>query len=43
MDEKHPLQGQSSYWASKIGTDKLAESYCCAYQLPVMTVRSFNT
>jgi len=43
MDEKHPLQGQSPYSASKIGADKLAESYFCAYQLPVVTVRPFNT
>jgi NAD dependent epimerase/dehydratase len=43
MDEKHPLQGQSPYSASKIGADKLAESYYCAYQLPVVTVRPFNT
>ena len=43
MDEKHPLQGQSPYSASKIGADKLAESYYCAHQLPVVTVRPFNT
>lgn len=43
MDEKHPLQGQSPYSASKIGADKLAESYYCAFQLPVVTVRPFNT
>ena len=43
MDEKHALQGQSPYSASKIGADKLAESYYCAYQLPVVTVRPFNT
>lgn len=43
MDEKHPLQGQSPYSASKIGADKLAESYYFAYQLPVVTVRPFNT
>jgi dTDP-glucose 4,6-dehydratase len=43
MDEKHPLQGQSPYSASKIGADKLAESYYCAYELPVVTIRPFNT
>jgi len=43
MDEKHPLQGQSPYSASKIAADKLAESYYCSYQLPVVTVRPFNT
>ena len=43
IDEKHPLQGQSPYSASKIGADKLAESFYCAYNLPVVTVRPFNT
>ena len=43
MDESHPLQGQSPYSASKIGADKLVESFYCAYDLPVVTVRPFNT
>jgi dTDP-glucose 4,6-dehydratase len=43
IDEEHPLQGQSPYSASKIGADKLAESFYCAYDLPVVTVRPFNT
>jgi dTDP-glucose 4,6-dehydratase len=43
IDETHPLQGQSPYSASKIGADKLAESFFCAYELPVVTVRPFNT
>ncbi len=43
IDESHPLQGQSPYSASKIGADKLAESFYCSYQLPVVTVRPFNT
>jgi NAD dependent epimerase/dehydratase len=43
MDEDHPLQGQSPYSASKIGADKLAESFYCTYDLPVTTVRPFNT
>jgi NAD dependent epimerase/dehydratase len=43
IDEDHPLQGQSPYSASKIGADKLAESFYCAYELPVVTVRPFNT
>lgn len=43
MDETHPLQGQSPYSASKIGADKLVESYFCAYEQPVVTVRPFNT
>jgi NAD dependent epimerase/dehydratase len=43
IDEGHPLQGQSPYAASKIGADKLAESFYCAYQLPVVTLRPFNT
>jgi NAD dependent epimerase/dehydratase len=40
--EDHPLQGQSPYSASKIGADKLVESFFCAYELPVVTVRPFN-
>lgn len=43
INENHPLQGQSPYSASKIGADKLAESFYCAYGLPVITVRPFNT
>ena len=43
IDENHPLQGQSPYSASKIGADKLAESYFLAYGLPVVTARPFNT
>ena len=43
IDEEHPLQGQSPYSASKIGADKLAESFYSAYELPVVTVRPFNT
>ncbi len=43
ISEAHPLQGQSPYSASKIGADKLAESFYCTYNLPVVTVRPFNT
>ncbi len=43
IDEKHPLQAQSPYAASKIGADKLVESYHLSYGLPVTTVRPFNT
>jgi dTDP-glucose 4,6-dehydratase len=43
IDEKHPLQGQSPYSASKIGADKLAESFWRTYRLPVATLRPFNT
>ncbi|SRR5216683_161382 len=43
IDEKHPLQGQSPYSASKIGADKIAESYHRAFGLPVTTLRPFNT
>ena len=42
IDESHPLQGQSPYSASKIGADKLAESFHASYDLPVVTVRPFN-
>ncbi|MFM7056236.1 MAG: GDP-mannose 4,6-dehydratase [Planctomycetota bacterium] len=43
ISETHPLQGQSPYSASKIGADKLAESYFRSFELPVVTVRPFNT
>jgi NAD dependent epimerase/dehydratase len=43
ISEDHPLQGQSPYSASKIGADKLAESFFCAFNLPVVTLRPFNT
>ncbi len=43
MDEKHPLNPQSPYAASKIGSDKLAESYHRTYGLPVVVLRPFNT
>lgn len=43
IDEEHPLQGQSPYSASKIGADKLAEAFYCSFDLPVVTVRPFNT
>jgi len=43
IDERHPLQGQSPYSASKIGADKLAESFHLSFGLPVVTVRPFNT
>lgn len=41
--ESHPLQGQSPYSASKIGADKLVESYHLSFDVPVATVRPFNT
>jgi len=43
IDETHPLQGQSPYSASKIAADKLAEAYHLSYDLPVVTLRPFNT
>jgi len=43
IDEKHPLQGQSPYSATKIGADKLAEAFHLSFGLPVVTVRPFNT
>jgi NAD dependent epimerase/dehydratase len=43
IDEKHPLQAQSPYAASKIAADKLAESFYCSFDLPVATIRPFNT
>jgi len=43
IDEGHPLQGQSPYSASKIGADKIAESFHLSFCLPVITARPFNT
>jgi len=43
IDERHPLQGQSPYSASKIAADKLAASYHRSFGVPVTTVRPFNT
>ena len=43
IDENHPLQAQSPYAASKIGADKLAESYFRSFDLPVTIARPFNT
>jgi dTDP-glucose 4,6-dehydratase len=43
IDEKHPFQGQSPYSATKIGSDRLAESFYRSFNLPVTIVRPFNT
>jgi NAD dependent epimerase/dehydratase len=43
ISEEHPLQGQSPYSASKIGADKIAESFHLSFELPVATLRPFNT
>ena len=43
IDEKHPLQGQSPYAATKISADKLAESFYRSFNLPISIVRPFNT
>jgi NAD dependent epimerase/dehydratase len=43
MDEKHPLQAQSPYSASKIGADAIATSFYSSFQLPVIIARPFNT
>lgn len=43
IDEKHPFQGQSPYSATKIGADRLAESFYSSFNLPVSIVRPFNT
>lgn len=43
INEEHPLQGQSPYSASKIGADKIAESYYRSFGTPVVTLRPFNT
>lgn len=43
IDEKHVLQGQSPYSASKIGADKIAESFHSSFELPIAIIRPFNT
>ncbi|MEO1040300.1 MAG: SDR family NAD(P)-dependent oxidoreductase [Pseudomonadota bacterium] len=43
ITEEHPLQGQSPYSASKIGADKIAESYYLSFGTPVIVCRPFNT
>ena len=43
IDENHPFQGQSPYSATKIGADRMAESFYRSFQLPVTIVRPFNT
>lgn len=43
IDEKHPFQGQSPYSATKIGADRLAESFYRSFKVPVTIVRPFNT
>lgn len=43
ISESHPLQTQSPYAASKVGADKIAESYHLSFGLPVVTLRPFNT
>src|SRR5687767_2003878 len=43
IDEDHPLQAQSPYSATKIGAEKLAQSYALSFEMPVCVVRPFNT
>lgn len=43
IDEKHPLQGQSPYSASKIAADMIADSFFRSFDLPITTARPFNT
>ena len=43
IDEKHPLQPQSPYSASKIGADAIAMSFHNAFCLPLTIARPFNT
>lgn len=43
IDEKHPLQGQSPYSASKIGADQIALSFYRSFETPVTIARPFNT
>jgi NAD dependent epimerase/dehydratase len=43
IDEKHPLQAQSPYSATKIGSDAIATSFFHTFDLPVVIARPFNT
>ncbi len=43
IDERHPYQGQSPYSATKIGADRLAESFYRSFNMPITIVRPFNT
>ena len=43
IDEKHSFQGQSPYSATKIGADRLAESFYRSFNMPITIVRPFNT
>jgi len=43
IDEKHPYQGQSPYSATKIGADRIAESFYKSFDMPITIVRPFNT
>jgi len=43
ITEKHPFQGQSPYSATKIGADRLAESFYRSFEMPITIVRPFNT
>jgi dTDP-glucose 4,6-dehydratase len=43
IGETHPLSGQSPYAATKIGADKIAEAFHRSFNLPIVTVRPFNT
>lgn len=43
IDEYHPFQGQSPYSATKIGADRLAESFYRSFDMPISIVRPFNT
>lgn len=43
IDERHPFQGQSPYSATKIGADRLAESFYRSFETPVIIARPFNT
>ena len=43
ITEEHPLVGQSPYSASKIAADQLAQSFFTSFNLPIITIRPFNT
>jgi NAD dependent epimerase/dehydratase len=43
IDEQHPFHGQSPYSATKIGADRIAESFYRSFNTPVTIIRPFNT
>ena len=43
INEKHPINAQSPYAATKVAADQLVQSFQCSYNMPITTLRPFNT